>query len=130
MFEDHLASRLARCQIDPVSRPVLSICVRCRTRGRGVGGTSARGDELADAVRALRKQRALKNLFKVDELDCLSLCDTPCAAQLEGRKRSTITRVGLRPSDAERLVEAACAYAALEPGQDLPERLLPGEHAD
>jgi predicted metal-binding protein len=109
---------------------VLSICVRCGTRRRG-DDEDGTGQDLYDEVKAQRKARGLKELFKVEDIKCLGLCDEPCAIQLEGKKRSTIARVRVRPSrDAALLVEAARAYAALSPGQELPERLLPGEHAD
>lgn len=103
-----------------MSRPVLSICVRCE-----------HGDDLHRRVKALRKARDLKETFKVEEVRCLDLCDTPCAIQLEGKKRSTYLRGAIHPKDdVERIVDAACAYAALEPGNELPERDLPGDHED
>jgi len=102
-----------------VSRPLLLICTRCED-----------GDDLYERVKKVRKARALKEVFKVDEVRCLDLCDSPCTMQLEGKKRSTIARVGLSKQDAEKIVDVACAYAALAPGEELPERSLPGQHAD
>lgn len=103
-----------------VSRPILSICVRCE-----------HGDDLHRRVRALRKERELKQDFKVDAVSCLGLCDDPCAVKLEGRERSTYLRSCLHPRhDVERIVLAARAYATLARGQELPERMLPGEHQD
>lgn len=113
-----------------MSRPVLSICVRCRPHDRDRTAGPAHGDELAEKVRSLRRQLKLKEVFKVEEVNCLSLCDTPCAVQLEGKKHPTMARIGVRNDDAERLVHAMRAYAVLAPGQELPERMLPGEHAD
>jgi predicted metal-binding protein len=111
-----------------MSRPVLLVCTRCEPGGkhRGSGGES-----LFERVRELRKTRGLKEVFKVEEVDCLGLCDEANVVELSGKKRSTYTRTRLDArSDVEAVVEMACAYAALEPGGELPERGLPGEHAD
>jgi predicted metal-binding protein len=102
-----------------VSRPHLLICTRCE-----------RGDELYARVKKARRERGLKEAFKVEEVRCLDLCDNPCTFQLEGKKRSTIVRVGLLPKDSDAVVDVAAAFAALAPGEELPERALPGEHAD
>jgi predicted metal-binding protein len=99
-----------------MSRVVLSICTRCDG-----------GERLHDDVKALRRARGLKETFKVDDVRCLKCCDEPIAVELEGRRRSTYTRVCLGRSDAAALVDAAVAYAALAPDEELPERLLPGE---
>jgi predicted metal-binding protein len=99
-----------------MSRVVLSICTRCDG-----------GERLYDDVKALRRERGLKERFKVDDVRCLKCCDEPIAVEFEGRRRSTYTRVGLRRACAEALVNAAVAYAALAPDEELPERLLPGE---
>lgn len=108
-----------------MSRPVISICVRC-DEGRG-----QRGEDLFDAVKKLRKRLGYKPLFDVDAVKCLSLCDSPCNVQFEGKKRSTYTRTELNSDrDALAVVTAARAYALLEPGGELPERLLPGVDAD
>jgi predicted metal-binding protein len=95
------------------------ICTKCED-----------GDELFDRVKKIRKQRELKEVFKVEEVRCLDLCNGPCAIQLEGKKRSTIARVELSKKDAEAIVDAACGYAKLAPGEELPERALPGRYAD
>lgn len=107
------------------SKPLISICVRC-DEGRG-----ERGEDLYDAVKKLRKQLGYKPLFDVDAVKCLSLCDSPCNVMFEGKKRSTYTRTEVNSDDdAEAVVKAARAYAELEPGEELPERLLPGVDAD
>ncbi len=108
-----------------MGKPLLTICVRC-DEGKG-----ACGEALYDAVRKLRKERGYKHLFDLDDTRCLKLCDSPCNAMFEGKKRSTYTRTELHSKrDAESLVEAARAYALLRPGEELPERLLPGSSAD
>jgi predicted metal-binding protein len=99
-----------------MSRVVLSICTRCDG-----------GERLHDDVKQLRRARGLKETFKVDDVRCLKCCDEPIAVELEGRRRSTYTRVCLGAVDAAALVDAAVAYAALLPDEELPERLLPGE---
>lgn len=102
-----------------MSRPVLTICTRCD-----------RGDELFERVKRLRKERELREVFKLDDARCLGVCE-PCVVQLEGKKRSTYLRSRIHPKhDAERVVDAARAYAALLPGEELRERELPGEHED
>lgn len=116
-----------------MGRVRLAICTSCRPRKRWAGGDpdAHLGAELHDAVKALRKARGLKEVFAVDEVDCLKNCDAPCAVEFSGRKRSTYTRVCVNSvTDVAALVDAAVAYAALEPGRELPERLLPGEAED
>ena len=105
--------------VAPVSRPTLTICTKCD-----------RGDELYERVRALRKERGLKETFKVDDVRCLGICEA-VVIQLEGKKRSTYLRSHVHAKrDVERVVDAAVHYAALSPGEELPERDLPGEHED
>jgi predicted metal-binding protein len=99
-----------------MSRPVLSICTRCDG-----------GERLYDEVKALRRERGLKELFKVDDVSCLNCCDDPIAIELEGARRSTYTRVRLPPNIASVVVDAAVAYCRLQPDEELPERVLPGE---
>ncbi len=107
-----------------MSRPILFVCLKCE-RKRGDG------QSLHDAVRALRREQDLKPVFKVEGVKCLDWCDTPCVIKLKGPKRSTYTRVRLSGGeDAPAVVRAAVAYAQLEPGQELPERALPGDSAD
>jgi predicted metal-binding protein len=102
-----------------LARPVLTICTRCE-----------RGDELFERVKRVRKERDLRDVFKVDDVRCLGVCE-PCVIQLEGKKRSTYLRSRVHAKhDAERVVDAACAYAALAPGQELRDREMPGEHED
>ncbi len=102
-----------RCRVD---RPTLYICTRCDG-----------GDRLFDDVRACRKARGLKEVFKVDDVSCLKCCDDAIAIEFSGKKRSTYTRINVRKKDAEHVVDAAVAYAALAPGEELRERDLPGD---
>lgn len=107
-------------------RPTLFICRRCET-----DSDDEAGEALYQAVKALRRERDLKPVFAVEGVKCLKLCDSGCAIELEGKKRSTYSRIHVDPvRDVEAVVDAAVAYAALEPGQELPERRLPGESAD
>jgi predicted metal-binding protein len=98
-----------------VDRPTLYICTRCDG-----------GERLYDDVRACRKARGLKEVFKVDDVSCLKCCDDAIAIEFSGKKRSTYTRVNVRKKDAEHVVDAAVAYAGLRPGEELRERDLPG----
>ena len=99
-----------------MSRPTLTICTRCDG-----------GEALFEAVRERRRDQGLKELFKVEAERCLKCCDGPIAIELSGKKRSTYTRVDVRKKDADACVAAAAAYAALEPGEELRERDLPGD---
>jgi len=99
-----------------MSRPTLTICTRCHG-----------GDSLYEAVRERRRSLGLKETFKLEEERCLKCCSEPIALEFSGKKRSTYTRLDVRKKDADAVVAAAVAYAALEPGEELPERLLPGE---
>ncbi len=108
-----------------MGKPLVSICVRC-DEGKG-----AEGEKLYERVKKLRKRLGLKALFDVEDVRCLSLCDAPCNVLFEGKKRSTYTRTEVHSGkDALTVVQAATAYALLEPGEELPERLLPGVSAD
>ena len=101
----------------------------CRSCERS--GDAWSGEVLYQAVKSLRKERNLKDVFELEGVSCLSLCDTPCNVQLEGRKRSTVTRSEVNALvEPDLLVDAAVAYARLEPGEELPERKLPGVFAD
>lgn len=105
-----------------MSRPTVSICTRCDD-----GGKSGDGARLFERVKKLRKELELKDVFALEESGCLGLCHAPCNVLFEGKKRSTYLRTEVHAKkDAEAVVLAARAYAALEPGQELPERLLPG----
>jgi predicted metal-binding protein len=74
---------------------------------------------------------SLRARFKLDGTSCLGCCDNPCALELRGKKRSTYTRVSVRGADdVELVVRTARAYAALAPGEEIPERSLPGESGD
>ncbi len=99
-----------------VERPVLYICIRCDG-----------GERLFDDVRALRKEQGLKELFKVEDVNCLKNCDDPIAIEFSGKKRSTYSRIDVRKKEADVVVAAAVAYASLEPGEELRERELPGK---
>jgi predicted metal-binding protein len=104
-----------------MGRVVLSICERCEH------SRSSSGQRLFDTVKQQRRERALKELFKVELVSCLKCCDRPCAIEFSGKKRSTYTRVEVRISDATQVVDAAVLYANLQPGEELSERVLPGE---
>ncbi len=55
------------------------------------------------------------------------MCRSPCNVMFEGKKRSTYVRTQVHAQhEAEAVVLAARAYAALEPGEELPERRLHG----
>ena len=100
---------------------MLSICERCEQ------SRTSTGEILYEAVRRIRRERALKELFKVEAVRCLGCCDQPCALELSGKKRSTYTRVDVVAADAAAVVDAAVLYAALLPGEELSERQLPGD---
>ena len=89
------------------------------------------GETLYQNVKALRRQLELKKVFAVEGVKCLRLCDTPCNIQFEGKKRSTLTRSEVNAvTDVAQVVKAMQAYAELGPGEELPERVLPGVWAD
>ncbi len=114
-----------------MSRPTLLICRSCEPGRHHPAPEAFTGETLYQAVKALRKERHLKDVFELEGVKCLRLCDAPCNVQLEGKKRSTLTRSQVNALvEPERLVEAAVAYARLEPGEELPERKLPGVFAD
>lgn len=109
-----------------MARPVLTICRSCEPDD-AEGDDARSGEALYQRVKALRKARGLKPVFKLEGTKCLKLCRWACSAMLEGKKRSSYVRCELDAErDAEPLVDAAVGYAALEPGQELPERRLPG----
>jgi predicted metal-binding protein len=108
-----------------MSRPTVSICVHCDD------GAAGDGEALYERVRKLRKRLGLKPVFRVEPARCLGLCGAGCNVVFEGKKRSTYTRTQVHAErEVDVLVEAACAYAALEPGAELSERQLPGLAAD
>ena len=117
-----------------MARPVLFICTSCKVpkhRTVDVDRAAGRGALLFEAVRAIRKQRGVQDVFKVEEVRCLGMCDEPCNVELKGKRRSTCARTRLSAlTDAAAVVDMACAYAALSPAEELPERGLPGDHAD
>lgn len=105
-----------------MSTPTLLICRRCE----GDDDASS-GEELYQRVKALRKELGLKHVFDLEGVKCFGLCDQPCALQLEGKKRSTYVRTRVHAlREVELVVQAARAYAALAPGEELAERRLPG----
>jgi predicted metal-binding protein len=100
-------------------RVELSICVRCDG-----------GEDLYQEVKAIRRSEDLKPVFKVLDVRCVGFCDEPICIELSGKKRSTYGRCQLGVRDAAELVRTACAYAALGPGEELSERMLPGEEPE
>lgn len=110
-----MAPALVSGYVTAMSRPTLTICTRCDG-----------GEALYEAVRERRRDQGLKALFKLEEERCLKCCDQPIALELSGKKRSTYCRVDVRKKDADNVVKAAVAYATLEPGEELSERMLPG----
>ena len=112
-----------------MSPPTLLICRSCERKRATSDAWS--GEVLYQAVKAMRRERGLKNVFELEGVDCLRLCDTPCNVQLEAKKRATVTRSEVNALvEPARLVDAACAYARLKPAEELPERSLPGVVAD
>lgn len=109
-----------------MKRPLVSICRRCEDDdGREVG------EALFEAVKKRRKALGLKDLFELEGVKCLGLCRSPCNVVFEGAKRSTYTRTEVHPDlEVDAVVRAARAYAALERGEELNERALPGLSAD
>jgi predicted metal-binding protein len=94
-------------------------------------GRAGDGAALFKRVKKLRKQRGLKEHFALEDSGCLGACGAGCVVQFEGKKRSTYLRAQVHAErEAEAVVEAALAYAALEPGGELPERRLPGQAGD
>jgi predicted metal-binding protein len=111
-----------------MSRPLVSICKRCEDDDELDSGNGAL---LYEAVKELRKKRGLKEVFALDAVKCLGLCRSPCTVMFEGSKRSTYLRTQVHAQlEAAAVVEAACAYAALKPGEELTERKLPGLSGD
>ncbi len=107
-------------------RPTVFICVRCDDERK-----AGDGEALYAGVKALRKRMGLKPVFAVEGVKCLGLCRSPCNVMFEGDKRSTYTRTEVHAArEVEAVVQAARAYAALQPGEELPERSLPGLPAD
>lgn len=108
-----------------MGRPTVSICVRCDD------GRAGDGAALFKRVKKLRKRLGLKEAFAVDEVRCLGHCGNGCVLSFEGKKRSTYTRTQVDAErDVEAVVQAALAYGALAPGEELPERRLPGQSGD
>lgn len=104
--------------------PLISICRRCEDDDER---EACDGEALYQAVKALRKKLGLKGVFELEGVKCLGLCRSPCNVMFEGSKRSTYLRTQVHAVlEAETVVQAARAYAALEPGEELSERKLPG----
>ncbi len=113
------------------SRPTVSICRRCELDSASNGDEALSGETLFDNVKALRKQLQLQDLFAVEQVKCLGLCDTPCAVEFSGKKKSTYLRGNVHPiREVQLLVQAAVSYAQLPLGAELPERKLPGIDVD
>jgi predicted metal-binding protein len=113
------------------SRPTVFICRRCELDATAHDGDELSGQTLYDNVKALRKQLQLQELFSVEQVKCLGLCDTPCAVEFSGKKKSTYLRGNVHPTrEAQLLVQAAVSYAQLPLGAELPERKLPGVDVD
>ena len=107
-----------------MSRPLVSICRRCEDDDERDAGN---GERLYGQVKALRKKLGLKDVFELEGVRCLGLCRSPCNVQFEGPRRSTYLRTQVHAVlEAEAVVQAARAYAALKPGEELSERRLPG----
>jgi predicted metal-binding protein len=112
-----------------MGHPTLIICRRCEPDD--ADDEALTGEALYRAVKARRKALGLKDVFDVEGVKCLGLCRTPCNLVFEGPKRSTYTRSHVHPiRELEAVVSAARAYAALSPGDELPERRLPGLSGD
>ena len=106
----------------------VSICRRCEDEDERDSGN---GELLFEKVKALRKALGLKDVFELEAVKCHGLCRSPCNVVFEGPKRSTYTRTQVHATlEAEAVVQAARAYAALKPGEELHERRLPGLSAD
>ena len=104
--------------------PLISICRRCEDDDESEAGN---GERLYQEVKALRKKLGLKEVFDVEGVKCLGMCRSPCNVMFEGKKRSTYVRTQVHAiEEAAAVVLAARAYAALEPGEELSERTLPG----
>lgn len=104
--------------------PLISICRRCEDDEERAAGS---GEALYQQVKALRKKLGLKEVFELEGVQCLGMCRSPCNVMFEGKKRSTYVRTQVHATlEAEAVVLAARDYAALEPGEELSERRLPG----
>jgi len=111
-----------------MTRPLVSICKRCEDEDERDAG---RGELLFESVKELRKKLGLKDVFELEAVKCLGLCRSPCNVMFEGDKRSTYTRTQVHAVlEPMAVVQAARAYAALSPGEELSERRLPGLSAD
>ena len=109
-------------------RVLVSICKRCEDEDERDSGN---GELLHARVKELRKALGLKDVFDLEAVKCFGMCRSPCNVVFEGEKRSTYTRTQVHATlEAEAVVQAARAYAALSPGEELPERRLPGLSAD
>jgi predicted metal-binding protein len=101
---------------DPIT---LAICRRCDE-----------DDELYSRVKKLRKKLGYKEIFHLESVRCVRVCESPCNIEYSGDKRSTYTRTEVHQKrDVEAVVQAAVDYAKLSKGEELPERKLPGTAA-
>jgi predicted metal-binding protein len=108
--------------------PLISICRRCEDEDERDSGN---GELLYKAVKSMRKKLGLKEVFDLDGVKCLGMCRSPCNVMFEGKKRSTYVRTQVHAiHEARAVVLAAVAYSELQPGEELPERRLPGLSGD
>lgn len=63
----------------------IGICGDCGTKQ-----DPSLGKTLFRAVKKERKKRGLKSVLKVEKRSCLDRCDTPCNAELSGKRRPTL----------------------------------------
>src|SRR4051794_1007958 len=104
-----------------MKRPVLRVCTSCRT------DESWDGRSFFAALKAGRREKGLKAIFKLRDTDCLDGCDTPCNAQLHGEGRPTIEVTWLDGiADVDALLEGACRYAKAGPSATHESLKLPG----
>lgn len=115
-----------------MARVVLTICRSCEPgKKQEYDRQQYSGESLYKAVKALRRERGLKEAFAVEESSCLGECKQPCVLELSGKKRPTYVRCEVHAlADAAWVVESAVAYAALGPGEKIPDERLPGHAPD
>jgi predicted metal-binding protein len=102
-------------------RPVLRVCSSCRS------DESWDGESFFRALKQARRERGLKPMLKLKEVNCLGGCDTPCNAQLRAKGKPTLELTWLHGvADVDALLDGAVRYANAG-GQPTHESLkLPG----
>ena len=112
----------------PPRPAVLYVCQTCpRYEAPPPEGVPRCGAALAARIKELAAEGALGDGVKVQVVNCLSGCSTPCNVTLGGvgRQRIRFSRMG--PDDAQLVAEAARLYAAHPDGNvprdDFPESL-------